>query len=97
MKKEMNDAVIEFADHNSADYKAGFAAGYREINKDSNQYREGMMDGYAKGYNEKHGEIGLEELVLLMGARLKKLEERVKYATSKAEEAHMFATHDINL
>jgi len=91
----MSKDVIEFPKRGK-EYKAGFGAGYCEGQKSTEQYRAGYTDGYSEGFQEARGEISTEKLFLLLGARVKGLEERVAKAESKAENAYSMAVSKLD-
>ena len=92
----MSDDVIEFVDKSTKEYKAGFDAGYREGLKSTEQYRAGFHEGYSEGFEDTYGEIGTDKLFLLLGARVKDLEERVAKAESRAENAYSMAVSKLD-
>ena len=91
----MSKDVIEFPKRGK-EYKAGFDAGYREGLKNTEQYSAGFHDGYSEGFEDTYGEISTEKLFLLLGARVKDLEERVAKAESRAENAYSMAVSKLD-
>lgn len=91
----MSKDVIEFPKQGK-EYRAGFGAGYCEGKKSTEQYNEGFHDGYSEGFQDAHGEISTEKLFLLLGARVKDLEEQVAKAESRAENAYSMAASKLD-